>query len=202
MTNSSNLDRLIAEIMAQARAEAEAILTQGKNEAARILRVAEEDGEKVAQTIAADAQRQIAEEQARIKAAAARDSANQIRAAKDEIITKVAEAVRIGFAGLVAQSYPVLMQNLLLQAVQTGNEDVCWAGADQALGQQIVAEVNQRLKEQGIQGNLRLGKAAPAQYHGGFVLRGDNYTVNATTDILTEIFMDDYEPEVVRILFG
>lgn len=202
MTNSSNLDRLIAEIMAQAGTEAEAILAQAKNEAAQTSRVAEEEGEKAAQNIAADTQRQIAEEQARIIAAATRESANQIRAAKETIINQTFEAVRKDFAGQVGQSYPILMQNLLLQAVQTGNEKVCWAQADQALGKKIVAQVNQGLKEQGLLGNLQLGEAALPQYHGGFILHGDNYTINATTDILTEIFMDEYEPEVVRILFG
>ena len=186
MTNSSNLDRLIAEIMAQARTEAEAILAQAKNEAAQTSRVAEEEGEKAAQIIAA----------------ATRESANQIRAAKETIINQTFEAVRKDFAGQVGQSYPILMQNLLLQAVQTGNEKVCCAQADQALGKKIVAQVNQGLKEQGLLGNLQLGEAALPQYHGGFILHGDNYTINATTDILTEIFMDEYEPEVVRILFG
>ncbi|MBO8127159.1 MAG: hypothetical protein H0Z38_08005 [Firmicutes bacterium] len=200
--SSPNLQRLIEEITNQAIAEAEEILAQARQEAEKILSEAAEEAEAQAAEIEAHFARAAAETRARIIGKAKRDATKQRLEAMAKVLDDVAKYVCHGLSKMKPQAYVKLMKSLLIQAVQTGDETVSWARGDQEIGKQVVADVITELKRAGKKAALTLGTPLSDEFSGGFILYGDSYEVNATTDVLTEIFFEDKEPEIARILFG
>lgn len=198
----SNLDRLVDEILSQAQAEVDELLAKGKKEAEAIKAQGLVDAAKVAEEVTRQAQQQAQQDQARIKAKAVREATGQILEAKAKVIAEVSARIAKEIPKMNSASYAMLMKNLLLKAVQTGDEIVSWASGETTLGQRLTNEVNAQLKRAGKSGELTIGEPLAAKVTGGFILRGSNYEVNATTEVLVDIFCEENEDQLAKILFA
>lgn len=198
----SNLERLIANIRERAQAEVAEILSAAQKQVDEILAAAEPKGKSLAAQIQAEAERLAGEDQARILGAARRAAVEAKLAAQAEVLAETAAYICDRFIQVDPEAYERLMKTLLLAAVQTGDEVVRWSEVDKERAPKIIATVNTALKAQGRTGQLVLGEPLGSEYKGGFILVGEDYTVNATVNVLTELFFDQYEPEIAKMLFG
>ncbi|GEM_PF-591374 len=199
----SNLDRLINNIHERAQAEVAEILAAAQQQVGEILAAAEPKGKSLADQVQAEAERLAAEDRARILGTARRDAVEAKLGAQAEVLAETAAYVSDRLIQVNPEAYERLLKTLLLAAVQTGDEVVRWSQVDhKERAAKIMATVNTALKAQGRTGQLVLGEALGSECKGGFILVGEDYTVNATVNVLTELYFDQHEPEIAKMLFG
>ena len=99
-------------------------------------------------------------------------------------------------------TYLGLLRELILEAVETGEEQVVLSPTDRVkVSDGFLAEVNARLAAMGRKGDLRFASET-RQMLGGVILAGENVELNCTFDTALKLIRDDIEPRVAALLFG
>jgi V/A-type H+-transporting ATPase subunit E len=197
-----SVEKIAQRIFEDAREEAERLLEQARREAARIRAQGEEDANRVRASILAQAEAEV-ERLRREKLAEARLQAKRhVLAAKREAIDRVfAEALR-RLQELPEGDYFKLLQALILEAAETGDEELIFSPADlELLPSGFLQEANEALKERGKAGALRLADET-RELGGGVVLRGRRYEIDASLPTLIRSAREGLETAVAEILFG
>lgn len=98
--------------------------------------------------------------------------------------------------------YFKLMEDLLLKAVEDGDEEVIISEKTmRKLGNDFLGRVNQRLRTGGKKGELSLAEEK-RQVGSGFILRKGKKEVNCSFESLLGSKREELEGEVARILFS
>ena len=150
----------------------ERILGEAREKAAAILREAEEEAAScgppvLGRPLAAAAKiRERGEAQAqerarRIITLAQLELRREVLAAKQELVDEVFAQVMGKLANLPDKEYLAWMEQRLLQAVVTGDEEVIVAAKDRKrLNGKFLARVNEKLRQAGKKGELKLSEEA------------------------------------------
>jgi len=192
--------QVIDKIMADARAEAEKI----KKEAAES-QVAEQAklDEQLAQfgeETKARAQQAAEDEKSHLLAGARMDAAREYLAEKASLLDDIFAQVTQRVGELSDDEYRQLMAKLMVEAVETGDEQVVAAQNDNRIDQRLVGDVNNTLRE-GSKGNLTLAEDKH-NLRGGFVLRRGRIRTNVSIDVLVEQARNDLVMELAKDLFS
>ncbi len=179
------------EIVKAAAAEAEAILAQARAEAAR-----KRDEELARGKERAD------EDRRRTLTLAELDARRQVLATKAGLIDEAFQEARTRLASLDPAQYRAYLKRAMLEAVESGDEEVIASARDLGtVGPEVVAEVNAEIARQGRKAALRLS-STPGDFIGGFVLRRGNVEVNCTFDAVLAREREALVVDVARVLFG
>ncbi|MEW6105399.1 MAG: V-type ATP synthase subunit E [Bacillota bacterium] len=179
------------EIVDAATAEAQAILAEARAEAAR-----RRDEELARGKEKAD------EERRRTLTLAELDARRQVLATKAALVDEVFQEARKRLASLEPARYRAYLKQAMLEAVESGEEEVVMSARDlDTIGPEVVAEVNAELARQGRKAALRLS-SAPGGFSGGFVLRTGSMEVNSTFDAILAREREALVVEVARVLFS
>ena len=120
---------------------------------------------------------------------------------KNQLVEEVFQAVKKRLAGMKDEDYRQFLRQLILQAVETGDEKLFFSIPDHRwLGEAFLTDLNRELERQGRKGALSYGEAA-ADLNGGFILRRGKVVQNFSLDNLVEMKKDELLPEVGRRLF-
>lgn len=193
-------EQVIEKIMADAKGEADKIMKQAaEKEAAEQAALAGQLDEYNKQTqILADKAGQ--DEKAHILATARMETAKEYLAEKRKILDEVFKQARQRLLSLPDDQYRGLVAKLMLEAVETGEEEILVDGKDSRINEELISQVNEKLGPD-RKGNLKLSDEK-MEIGGGFVLRRDRVKTNVSVDILLDQARKEMEIELAKDLFS
>ncbi len=192
-------EQVTQKILADAQAEADKIAGQaGEKEQAERAEFDQQLAEyrKQTETLAEKAGE---EKKAHILAAARMEVAKEYLAEKRKILEEVFCAAREQLLGLGDDEYCRIMTKLMLDAVETGDEEVIVDNNETRIDRSFIKHINRELGT-GYQGNLRL--AEERQNLGpGFILRRGKIKNNVSIEVLLSQARTELEIELAKGLF-
>lgn len=175
-----------------------------------------EEAKKQAESIINKAQLQAVEKAESIRKKAINDSLEKVRIAnsmaelemrksklltKQNIIDEVFSKVLDRLSTLDDAEYEKLIFNMLVNAVETGDEEVVLSGNRKSkMSEGFINNVNQSLVSAGKKGNVKLSDKK-VDIVGGFILMSQGVEVNNSFEALIRLNRDEIEPKVAQILF-
>lgn len=193
-------EQVVEKILADAKAEAEKLKKQAdEKEAAEQAKLNEQLDEYGSQTKAL-ADRLGNEKKLHLLAAARMDIAKEFLAEKSRILDEVFAQAQTQLQNLPDEQYRELIRNLMLEAVETGDEEVILDKDETRIDEKFIKQINQKLGR-GSKGNLKLSKERQ-KLGGGFVLRRGKIKNNVSLDVLLARARKELEIELAKELFS
>jgi V/A-type H+-transporting ATPase subunit E len=191
--------QVVDKILADAKAEAQKIKKQtDSSEAAEQTKLNEQLDEYKRQT-GILAKKAGEDEESHILAAARMDIAKQLLTEKRKILDEVFEQARQQLQNLPEQDYRGLCTKLMLEAVETGDEEVIVDKKDNRINQDFIDQINRQLSSKG-KGELKLSEQKQ-DIGAGFILRRGKIKTNVSLDVLLEQARKELEIDLAKKLF-
>jgi V/A-type H+-transporting ATPase subunit E len=192
-------EQVVEKILADARAEAEKIKSEAKEkENAEQAKLDEQlSGYKKQTDIIA--QKAGEDKKAHLLAAARMDIAKEFLAEKRKLLDEVFAQARQKLQSLPDAEYIKLMTKLLLDAVETGDEEVIIDKNEKRIDQKFIKQINRQLGP-GYKGNLRLSEQRE-NLGAGFILKRGKIKNNISIEVLLAQARKELEIELAKELF-
>ena len=195
-------EKIIARILEDARLKASNNIKEAEKQASDIINAAKEEAEKKRTVIIENALKNADEMKKRAISVAELEARKIKLKAKQEIITSVFEKAITALNSLPAETYAKILCNMIISSVAKGNEEVVLSIRDkERLGKEFIDDINRKLAEKGLKGDLRLSEQT-ANINGGFILKSGEIEINNSFDTLIRMKRNELEPEIIKILFG
>jgi len=195
-------EKITAKILADAQAEAQKIGEEAQKRVKEIISRAQKEVGQITEEAQKEAQAQAVEEKKRVLSRAEMEVKRDSLKEKQILIGKAFELALQRVEGMKGGEYSKLMEDLLLKAVEDGDEEVIISEETEGeLGGGFLERVNQRLRTGGKKGGLSLAEER-RQIGSGFILRKGKKEVNCSFRSLLDSKREDLEGEVARILFS
>jgi V/A-type H+-transporting ATPase subunit E len=192
-------EQVIEKILADARAEADKIKKQADDKQADEQAKLSEQLDEYKKQTEILAQQAGEDEKSHILAAARMDIAKQLLAEKRKILDEVFKQARRQLQDLPDEEYHSLIKKLLLDAVETGNEEVIVDTNENRISEELINEVNQQL---GSDRNSNLKLSGQRQNLGaGFILARGKVKTNVSIEVLLDQTRKELEIELAKELF-
>ncbi len=129
------------------------------------------------------------------------NSKKNILSEKQTIIANIFSEVLNRIVGLEDERYLSLLEKLILDNVEVGDEIVYIGNQErQLVNQKFINTINEKLKSQGKKGNLELSeKRVPIM--GGVILGTGEIRKNVSLEVILEKIKDEIETELNQFLF-
>ena len=193
-------EQVVEKILSDARAEAEKIKKQAdEKEAAEQAKLTEQLDEykKQTQTLAKKAAK---DKKLHLLAAGRMDIAREFLGEKRKILDEVFAQARQQLRNLPDEEYREFMTKLMLEAVETGDEEIIIDNEETRIDQKFIKQINRELGP-GYKGNLRLADEKQ-NLAGGFILRRGRIKNNVSFDVLLTHARKELEIELAKQLFS
>ncbi|MFB0525125.1 MAG: V-type ATP synthase subunit E [Phycisphaerae bacterium] len=192
-------EQVVEKILSDAGAEAEKIKNQAQEkEAAEQAKLDEQLAEYNKQTEIV-AQKAAKAKRLHLLSAARMEIAKELLTEKRKILDEVFARARKLLLNLPDDQYRQLMTNLMLKAVETGDEEVIVDKNENRIDQDLINQVNEQLRSNG-KGNLRLADER-RDLGGGFILRRGKIKNNVSFEVLLAQARRELEIELAKELF-
>ncbi len=192
--------QVVEKILADAGAEAKKTKKQAdEKEAAEQAKLNEQLQEYGSQTKAL-ADRLGNEKKLHLLAVARMDIAKQFLAEKSRTLDEVFAQAQTKLQNLPDEQYRELIRNLMLEAVETGDEEVILDKDETRIDEKFIRQINQKLGR-GRKGNLKLSKERQ-QLGGCFILRRGKIKNNVSLDVLLARARKELEIKLAKQLFS
>jgi V/A-type H+-transporting ATPase subunit E len=145
------------------------------------------------------AQKAGEEKKAHLLAVARMDIAKQLLAEKRKILDEVFEQARQQIEKLSDEQYHKLMTKLMLEAVETGDEEVVVDNQERRIDQKFIEKINKQLGSS-QKGDLKLSEER-ADIGGGFILKRGRIKNNVSVEVLLARARGQLEIELAKELF-
>jgi len=193
-------EQVTEKILADARAEAKKIKKQAdEKEAAEQEKFNEQLQEHKKQTNAL-AEKLGKEKKLHLLAAARMNIAKEHLADKSKILDEVFEQARQQLLKLSDDQYKTLCTNLMLEAVETGDEEVIIDTNEKRIDDKFIRQINHKLGPE-RKGNLKLSNQKQ-QIGAGFILKRGKIKNNVSLDVLLARARKDLEIDLAKDLFS
>jgi len=121
-------------------------------------------------------------------------------AEKNKILDEVFDQARQQLQSLPDEQYRRLVTNLILEAVETGDEEVIIDKEEKRIDAALIDQVNSKLASD-RKGNLKLSEDK-MPLGGGFILRRGKVKTNVSFDVLLSRARKELEIELAKELFS
>jgi len=193
-------EQVVEKILADARVEAEKIKNKAdEKEAAEQARFDEQLKEHKKQTNAL-AEKLANDKKLHLLAAARMNIAKELLAEKNKILDEVFDQARQHLQNLPDDQYRNLINNLMLEAVETGDEEVIIDSSEKRIDEKFIKQINHKLA-QNRKGNLKLSEEK-VPLAGGFILRHGKVKTNVSFDVLLDRARKELEIDLAKELFS
>ncbi len=193
-------EQVVEKILADAKAEADKIKKEAEEkEAAELAKLTEQLDEYKKQTEIL-AKKAGEDEKSHILAAARMDIAKEYLAEKRKILDEVFEQARRQLQNLPDEEYRALIKKLLLDTLETGDEEVVIDTNENRIDHKFIKEVNRELGP-GYKGNLRLSDQR-LDLGAGFILKRGKIKTNVSLEVLLDQARKELEIELAKELFA
>ena len=191
--------QVVDKILADAKAEAAKIKKQAEeNEAAEKAKLSKQLDEYKKQTEIL-ARKAGEDEEAHILAAARMDIVKQFLAEKRKILDEAFEQARQQLRDLPDEEYRALFTKMMLETVETGDEEVIVDKNDNRINPDLIDQVNQKLSSK-EKGNLKLS-AEKQDIGAGFILKRGQIKTNVSLPVLLDQARKELEIDLAKELF-
>jgi V/A-type H+-transporting ATPase subunit E len=193
-------EEVVEKILADAEADAEKIKKQAdEKEAAEQAKFDEQlkEHKKQAKVLA---EKLANEKKLHILAVARMDIAKERLAEKNKILDEVFDQARQQLQNLPDDQYRKLITTLMLDAVETGDEEVIIDKDEKRIDAALIEKVNSKLGSN-RKGNLKLSQEK-MPVGGGFILRRGKVKTNVSFDILLSRARKELEIDLAKELFS
>ena len=197
-----SLEKLLEKIEDDARVQGRGIVAAAKEEAGRIESEGTEETRRAAEAIRASFRERGERERTKIMSEALAESRAAFLSAQDRLFEEAfTEALRL-FEDLPEQRYRAWLRRIILQNATSGDEVLVAAPYDRRLLEDgLLEEINKALKDDGRPGRMSLA-AEEAGFRRGVILTGEKFVNNLSLETLMRGVRDEYEEEVLKMLFG
>jgi V/A-type H+-transporting ATPase subunit E len=193
-------EQVVEKILADAKAEADKIKKQAEDqEAAEQAKLSEQLDEYKKQTEIL-AKKAGEDKKSHILAAARMDIAKQYLAEKRKILGEVFEQARRQLQDLPDEEYRALIKKLILDAVETGDEEVVVDTKEKRIDREFIKKINSELAS-GKKGDLRLSDQKQ-DIGAGFILKRGKIKTNVSMEVLLGQARKELEIELAKELFS
>jgi len=192
-------EQVTEKILADADAKAEKIKKQAEEiQAQQHAKLQEQLAEYEKQTQVL-AQKAAKDKQLHLLAAARMDIAKQLLAEKRKILDDLLQQARQKLLNLPNDEYRTFMTKLMLDAVETGDEEVIIDNEEKRIDHTFIKNINQQLAP-GRKGNLRLSEDRD-NIEAGFILKRGKIKNNVSVEVLLAQARRELEIELAKELF-
>jgi V/A-type H+-transporting ATPase subunit E len=192
-------EQVVEKILADARAEADKIKKQADdNEAGEQNKLSQQMDEYKKQT-GILAKQAGEDKKSHILAAARMDIAKDYLTEKRKILDEVFEQARQQLQNLPDEEYRSLIKKLLLEAVETGDEEVVVDTNEARISEELIKEVNQQLSSD-RNSNLKLS-GQRQDIGAGFILTRGKIKTNVSIKVLLDQARMELEIQLAKELF-
>ena len=192
--------QVVEKILADANAEADKIKKEAEEkEAAEQTKLTEQLDEYRKQTEIL-AKKAGEDEKSHILAAARMDIAKEFLAEKRKILDEVFEQAHQQLQNLPDKEYRALIKKLILDAVETGDEEVVVDTNENRINYEFIKEINRELGPD-YKSNLRLSDQRQ-DLGAGFILKRGKIKTNVSMEVLLDQARKELEIELAKELFG
>jgi V/A-type H+-transporting ATPase subunit E len=192
-------EEVVEKILADAGAEAEKIKKQAaEKQAAEQEKLNDQLQEYKKQTDLL-AQKAAQDKKSHLLAEARMDIAKQLLAEKRKILDEVFEQARRQLQNLSDEEYRKLMTKLMLETVETGDEEVIVDKNEKRIDRNFITRVNQQLAAKN-KGSLKLADEKQ-NLAGGFILKRGKIKRNVSIEVLLAQARRELEIELAKELF-
>ncbi|MEE9370521.1 MAG: V-type ATP synthase subunit E [Sedimentisphaerales bacterium] len=192
-------EQVTEKILADAKAEADKIKSEAEEiQAQEKAKLNEELAEHKKQTEIL-AQKAAKDKKAHLLAAARMDLAKQFLAEKRKILDEVFQQANQKLLNLPDGEYRSFMTKLMLDAVETGDEEVIIDNKEKRIDHEFIKQLNRR-PSPGFKGNLKLS-GEKANIGGGFILKRGKIKNNLSFNVLLARARRELEIELSKLLF-
>jgi len=194
-----NAEPVLEKILSDARAEAEKIKNAAEVKRSEEQSQIDEQLREYRKQTDTLAQKAGEEKKAHLLAAARMDIAKQLLAEKRKILDEVFDKAREQLKNLPDEQYRKLMTKLMLEAVETGDEEVIIDSTEKRIDQNFIRNINQQLAP-GRKGNLKLS-GDRANIGGGFILKRGKIKNDVSVKVLLARARRELEIALAKELF-
>ena len=191
-------EKIIAQILADAKEQSDAILAQAEQQCATIR--AEFD-EKAKAAYTERVRKGVADCQDRVDSMdriARMEAKKGVLALKQQKVAEAFELAGRKIVELPAEQYTAFLAKLAARASVTGDEEIVLNARDrQSIGAAVAAQANALLGA----GKLSLSDSTGA-FAGGLILRRGSIEANCTVELLVELCRSDMSAEIAKLLFA
>ena len=192
-------EQVVEKILSDAQKEADSIIKQAEEkDGAEQAKLNEQLAEYKKQTKLL-AKKAGEEKKAHLLAAARMEIAKEYLAEKRKILDEVFVQARERLQNLPDEEYQVFCTRLMLEAVETGDEEVIVDNNEKRIDHEFIKQVNRKLGP-GYKGNLRLSEERQ-NLGAGFVLRRGKIKNNVSLEVLLAQARKELEIELAKQLF-
>ena len=191
-------NQVVEKIIAEAAAEAEKIKAEADEKIKALITAGQEELSKYRKETERLARIAGEERKAAILASARIAIAKEMTETKRNLLNTTIEKAGQQIKNLDNKEYLSIMENLILRAVKTGNEEVVIGRNEKHIDENFIRNINQRL---GDKGNLHIASDR-VDIEAGFILRQNKIRVNAGLDVMLKVAAGQLESGLAEQLFG
>jgi V/A-type H+-transporting ATPase subunit E len=195
-----NAEQVVNKILSEAHQQASAIAEQAAQKNDAQTRQLEQELSAYRAETERQAKDAAEDKRSRMLAAARMDNARALLAAKGELLNEVFKRAEQRIVQMPDDAYRALMVKLMVQAVQTGDEEVIVGKDERRINDDLIKQVNRQLGA-GFRGNLRLSDKR-ADIKGGFILSRGKVRMNGSVEVLIDRLREAMETELAAELFA
>ena len=193
-------EQVIEKILADAKDEADKIKKQADEKQADEQAEFDEQLKEHKKQTKALAEKLANEKKLHLLAAARMNVAKERLAEKNKILDEVFDQARQKLKDLPDEQYQRLITNLMLEAVETGDEEIIIDKEDKRIDAALIEQVNSKLGS-GRNGNLKLSDEK-MPLGGGFILRRGKVKTNVSFNVLLSLARKELEIDLAKELFS
>ncbi|MEQ2456407.1 V-type ATP synthase subunit E [Flavonifractor hominis] len=191
------IEKITGRIAADGAQETEAILAEARAQADAIAARYDQQAARESEEILARGRRNAQERVERLASVAQLDARKMELSAKQEMLSKAYDQALEQLLNLPEQQYVTLLADLAAHASSTGREAVIFSQKDRTrYGKAAVTQANERLGD----GHLTLSEQT-RPIRGGLILSDGDVEVNCTFETLVRLQRGELDREVAKVLF-
>lgn len=193
----NGIEKLTAQISADAQAEIDEILAAAKANADAVTADYAQRAEKAAADVVSKGEAAAVQREERLISMAAMEGRKELLAAKQEMVGKAFDLALDKLCALPEKEYVALLAKLAAAASTTGKEQLIFSQKDRTrVGKAVVTAVNEALPN----GSLTLSEQTRSM-RGGFILNDGDVEVNCAFETLVRLQRGEISGEVAKALF-
>lgn len=197
----TSIDNLKKSLLKDDEVKALDIKKEADAKAADMIKSAEIKAKAVMEDMKAKAEKDGMDKKERMLSRAHLDARNSILEVKQKAIDNVLNAAVERVSQMSDSEYENLLERMLLNSVETGDEEVIFSKKDKVRIQPaFFARVNEKLASSGKKGMLTLSNET-MNITSGFVLRRGGLEINNSIEAQIRILRDSLEGEIASLLF-
>ena len=198
----NGMDKIIARIQAEAKAESDAILAEAKTTAEAIAADYAQKAQDTYNSRLTEGTAELEQQVQRSDRAAGLDAKKSVLATKQELVNTAYSQAKAAITALPEDEYIAFLARMADEAAADGKGELILNAADRArIGEKVLDAARALAAKRGVSSELTLSEATE-DISGGLILKNGSISANCTLDSLVELSRSSLDAAVAGILFG